>query len=178
MNRISRDDAGMMTALLWALRSTCCYFKVGCVIDSGTVISVGYNGGPKGKTNCIDSSCRKTDGGSCIALHAEDNAIAHAKGDPRLAGATMYVTVQPCVSCSSKILQAGIARVIAARSYERLSLGHDGRQDESQQAYEWLNESGIRFDWYQPQHPFAERMVSAYLAEIDAELALYQTDEP
>lgn len=177
MQRFSRDDSAMMTAFNWAFRSPCCFFKVGCCITSDRVISVGYNGGPSGTPNCIDVGCKKQSGRSCTAVHAEDNAITFA-GDPeRLAGTTLYVTVQPCVPCSSKIIGRKIARVVAATQYSRISVGGDNRQDESQQAMEWLMESGVQFDWYQPDHDFAKFLFDAYISHIEQTLSQFQVPE-
>jgi len=49
--------------------------------------------------------------GTCIAAHAEINAIIRA-GRDRCIGATIYVTRKPCDGCFRAILAAGIVRVI------------------------------------------------------------------
>lgn len=49
--------------------------------------------------------------GACIAVHAELNAIMRA-GRDRCAGATMYVTREPCDGCWRVIDGAGIVRVV------------------------------------------------------------------
>lgn len=53
--------------------------------------------------------------------HAEESALADAAGDPRLAGATIYTSLEPCstrasrpASCTRLILDAGIPRVVYA----------------------------------------------------------------
>jgi dCMP deaminase len=48
--------------------------------------------------------------GSCIALHAEQNAIIYAGRDGCLA-AVLYITCDPCEGCKRMIRAAGIARV-------------------------------------------------------------------
>ncbi|SNQ50183.1 dCMP deaminase [Frankia canadensis] len=56
------------------------------------------------------------------AVHAEESALAKlAPGDPRLATATLYSTLEPCSQrrsrprpCARLILDAGIARVVIA----------------------------------------------------------------
>ena len=42
--------------------------------------------------------------------HAERNALAACTADP--AGATMYVTLEPCAMCAGAIVQARIPRVV------------------------------------------------------------------
>lgn len=90
---------------------------VGAVIVSpnGSIISHGWNGMPSGKDNC----CEHDDGhGNLVTnpevLHAEMNAIGKAAEEGRsLFGATMFVTLSPCLSagCSKLIHRSGIAHV-------------------------------------------------------------------
>lgn len=47
--------------------------------------------------------------------HAEICALreaAHALGNYRLAGATLYVTIEPCAMCAGAMIQARIARLV------------------------------------------------------------------
>src|SRR6204780_740222 len=47
--------------------------------------------------------------------HAEIVALrqaAHAIGNYRLAGATLYVTIEPCAMCAGAMIQARIARLV------------------------------------------------------------------
>lgn len=53
--------------------------------------------------------------------HAEESALADLAGDPRLAGATVYTSLEPCsarasrpASCTQLILDAGVPRVVYA----------------------------------------------------------------
>lgn len=41
--------------------------------------------------------------GTCIASHAEQNALARVASPERLKGATMYVTEEPCAGCMRQI---------------------------------------------------------------------------
>lgn len=41
--------------------------------------------------------------GTCIATHAEQNALAFVTSPERLKGATMYVTEEPCAGCVRQI---------------------------------------------------------------------------
>lgn len=54
-------------------------------------------------------------------VHAEEAALAKVEGDPRLAGATIYSSMEPCsrrasrpLTCTRLILDAGIPRVVFA----------------------------------------------------------------
>jgi len=53
--------------------------------------------------------------------HAEEVALARAAGDPLLAGATLYSSLEPCLarasrprSCAQLVIAAGIPRVVVA----------------------------------------------------------------
>ena len=51
-------------------------------------------------------------------MHAESNAITKlAKSTQSSLGATMYITISPCVECSKLIIQSGIERVIYKNFY-------------------------------------------------------------
>ncbi|MEV8529248.1 deaminase [Streptomyces sp. NPDC052000] len=54
-------------------------------------------------------------------VHAEESAFAKVPGDPRLAGATLYSTLEPCserrsrpVTCTEHVIRAGVRRVVIA----------------------------------------------------------------
>ena len=86
--------------------------KVGAVIvdDRHTVISIGYNGSPRG---CRDSDNTKFNNPKTkyfYAEHAERNAIYNAAN--RLVGTTIYSTLFPCAACARAIIQCGITRLI------------------------------------------------------------------
>lgn len=83
--------------------------KVGAVItnDKNHVISLGFNGFPRGVEDRLDVS-RETK--LARTIHAEPNAILHAKQD--LAGCSIYVTRPPCSNCAALIIQSGISRVV------------------------------------------------------------------
>lgn len=58
-------------------------------------------------------------------LHAEANAITKlAKSGNSSDGATLYVTMSPCVECAKLIIQAGIRRVVYKEKY-RITDGID-----------------------------------------------------
>lgn len=90
--------------------------KVGAVVvdDDGNVLSVGYNGFPRGVDDRMDRYLDRNTKLQFIS-HAESNAIAQAaRNGVRLMGSTLVLTsLFPCSNCAKQIVQAGIRRVFA-----------------------------------------------------------------
>jgi dCMP deaminase len=115
------DEYFLMLAKLAATRSTCLAFPVGAVIvKDRQVLATGYNGSPSGSVHCTAqgfcypglSSCDASSTMPSRAVHAEANAIAQAaKHGISTNGASIYVTLEPCVSCLKIIISAGIKEV-------------------------------------------------------------------
>jgi len=124
MARPAFNDIYMELAVNLAKRSHCIKRHVGAVLTRDTrIISIGYNGPPSGTHNCDeewpDSGCpRDSRGGCSLAIHAEQNAILYAvKNKTSVEGATLYVTLSPCLACARIIYSMGIAQVIYLNSY-------------------------------------------------------------
>jgi dCMP deaminase len=108
---------------------TCDRKQVGAVIvKDGRCISWGYNGAPPGLPHCSENAhgwdnlpgvhgstfhnhlidergCRN-------ATHAEANALAYAaRQGISVDGATLYVTLAPCLDCARLLIAAGIRAV-------------------------------------------------------------------
>jgi dCMP deaminase len=66
-----------------------------------------------------ETGCARDAKGSCsLALHAEENAILYAvKNGASLEGATLYLTLSPCLPCARLIFSSGIRKVIFLHSY-------------------------------------------------------------
>ncbi len=118
------DDIYMELAVNLAKRSHCIKRHVGAVLTKDTrIISIGYNGPPAGTHNCDlewpEAGCpRDSKGGCSLAIHAEQNAILYAvKNKATVDGATLYVTLSPCLSCARIIYTMGITKVIYLNSY-------------------------------------------------------------
>lgn len=119
--RPSWDEYFLMIAKLAATRSTCLAFPVGAVIvKDRQVLATGYNGSPSGSVHCTAqgfcypglSSCDASSTLPSRAVHAEANAIAQAaKHGTSTQGASIYVTLEPCISCLKLIISAGIKEV-------------------------------------------------------------------
>lgn len=114
----------MELAVNLAKRSHCIKRHVGAVLVRDTrIISIGYNGPPSGTHNCDEEfpeeGCpRDSKGGCSLAIHAEQNAILYAvKNKSTVEGATLYVTLSPCLACARIIFTAGIKKVIFLKSY-------------------------------------------------------------
>ena len=115
------DEYFLMLAKLAATRSTCLAFPVGAVIvKNKQVVATGYNGSPSGSAHCTAqgycypglSSCDASKTLPSRAVHAEANAIAQAaKHGISTEGASIYVTLEPCLSCLKLIISAGIKEV-------------------------------------------------------------------
>jgi dCMP deaminase len=124
MSRPAFDDIYMELAVNLAKRSHCIKRHVGAVLTKDTrIISIGYNGPPSGTHNCDeqwpDVGCPRDSKGSCsLAIHAEQNAILYAvKNKTSVDGATLYVTLSPCMACARIIYSMGISKVVYLNSY-------------------------------------------------------------
>src|SRR5204863_8344763 len=124
MERPDFDDIYMELAVNLAKRSHCIKRHVGAVLAMDTrIISIGYNGPPSGTHNCDDEwpekGCPRDSKGSCsLAIHAEQNAILYAvRNKTSVEGATLYVTLSPCLACARIIFSMGIKNVIYLNSY-------------------------------------------------------------
>ena len=112
--------AHMRAAHLYAELSTARRLKVGAlVVKDDRIISIGYNGMPKGwDNNCeyeLEDGTIKT---KPEVLHAETNAIAKlARSTESGLDADLFVTHSPCLDCAKLIYQSGIQRVYYANAY-------------------------------------------------------------
>ena len=120
----SFDEIYMELAEKLALRSHCVKAQVGAVLTKDTrIVSLGYNGPPAGTHNCDEmwpeTGCARDSKGSCsLALHAEQNAILYAtRNNVSMEGATLYVTLSPCIACARVIFTTGIKKVFYLDSY-------------------------------------------------------------
>lgn len=127
--RLTWDEYFMMLAKLAASRSTCLSRPTGAVIvKDRQILATGYNGSLPGQAHCMDDGvcfrrsmewpeAAKYD--MCRSAHAEANAIAlGAKKGVSLEGATIYCTLEPCITCAKLIVMAGIVRVVYEYGYE------------------------------------------------------------
>ena len=143
------DDIYMELAVNLAKRSHCVKRHVGAVLTKETrIISIGYNGPPAGTHNCDhewpEKGCPKDSKGGCsLAIHAEQNALLYAgKNKASVEGATLYVTLSPCLACARIIYSMGISNVIFLNSYaEYKGIPND-------EGVDFLNRFGVKTEKY------------------------------
>jgi dCMP deaminase len=120
-SRPTWDEYFMMLAKVTATRSTCLAFPVGAVVvKDRQVLATGYNGSPSGSDHCTAlgycypelSACNASKTLPSRSVHAEANAIAQAArhGIPTNGG-SIYVTLEPCLTCLKLVISAGIKEV-------------------------------------------------------------------
>jgi len=115
LNVISWDEYFMGMAHLSALRSKDPSTQVGAVIVSpeNKVVSIGYNGLPKG---CSDDEYPWEREGNALetkyvyVVHAELNAILNSPMP--VTGCRIYVSLFPCNECAKAIIQSGIKEIV------------------------------------------------------------------
>lgn len=124
--RPSWDQYFMRLADLAAHRCNCMKRRVGCVVvRDKRVVSTGYNGTPRGMTNCNEGGCPRCNSASsagtglstCLCLHAEENALLEAGRDRIGERSILYCNTCPCLTCSVKITQVGISEVVYNQGY-------------------------------------------------------------
>lgn len=130
-NRPSWEEYFIEIAKVVSSRSTCLRRRYGAVIvKDNVIISTGYNGAPRGSTNCVDTGkCRRKElnvpAGEryelCEAVHAEQNAIINGTPE-RMKDSTIYIAGyeedhsaaegKPCLLCKRMIRNAQIQQVV------------------------------------------------------------------
>lgn len=150
--KLTFDDIYMELAERIAQKSHCVKMKVGAVLARETrIISLGYNGPPAHTHNCDEEwpgeGCpRSIKGGCSLALHAEENAILYAaKNKMNIDGATLYLTLSPCLACARTVYTMGIKKVIYLHSYAEYK-GHG-----SEEGLDFLQRFGVEVFRYQKQ---------------------------
>lgn len=144
---ISWDEYFMGVAHLASFRSKDPNTQVGACIVSGDnkILSIGYNGLPKG---CSDDEFPWSREGDELdtkypfVTHSELNAILNYRGGS-LEGSKMYVTLFPCNECAKAIIQSGI-KILAYADNK-----YDGTPS-VEASKKMFNAAGVRYYQYQP----------------------------
>lgn len=121
------DEYFMAIANVVAKRSNCSRRHVGAVmVKDNHILSSGYNGTPRKVKNCFAGGCPRCAGKAvsgthldeCLCVHAEQNAICQAAlYGHALDGATVYVTISPCLTCAKLMVNAGVKEVVYGGDY-------------------------------------------------------------
>lgn len=137
MVRPSRESIHMRTAIEWGRRSMCSLpdRQIGAIItsyDMRRILAIGYNGPGR---DMPDNFCKTwrddheqkpvptlilpgnlgTSLSRCPCLHAEDNAIAFV--DSTIPDKRLFVSMQPCLVCAQRIMNANIRHVYFKDEY-------------------------------------------------------------
>ena len=133
MERKDKENYYLDIAETVALRCTCRRRRYGAIIVlNDEIIATGYNGAPRGRTNCLDREiCMRDELGIpsgeryelCRSVHAEANAIISASRRDMM-GATLYLAgidaktgehlddTRSCSMCQRLIINAGIEKTV------------------------------------------------------------------
>lgn len=139
MERSTKEQMYFDVADSMLKRSTCLRRRYGAVIvKNDEVVSTGYNGAPRGRTNCTDCNfCLReklnVPQGEryelCVSVHGEANAIISASRKDMI-DSTLYLAgrdaktgeilqhTEPCSMCKRLIINAGIKEVICREGDE------------------------------------------------------------
>ncbi|KAI1344774.1 cytidine deaminase-like protein [Xylariaceae sp. FL0016] len=147
--RPSWDAYFMSLAELAAHRANCMKRAVGCVLvdAQNRVLATGYNGTPRHLRNCSQGGCPRCNAGessgvalaTCLCLHAEENALLLVGRERIRDGVVLYCNTCPCLTCSIKIVQVGIAEVVYNQGYSM-----DG------ETARVFNEAGVKLRQFSP----------------------------
>jgi len=126
------------------------------IVKDGRIISMGYNGTPKGFKNCSEQFPELTkkpritwtteerdkhhEFSEAHEIHSEENAINFAaRHGLSIEGSDIYCTLQPCNRCLKMLCAPGIKRIIYAEKYDKCNHSSD--------VIEMVKESGIKIEW-------------------------------
>lgn len=144
------DEYFMGIALLSAERSKDPNTCVGaCIVSADNkILSVGYNGMPKG---CSDDEYPWAREGDTLetkyvfVCHAELNAILNYKGTD-LNGSRVYTTLFPCNECTKALIQAGVSEVVYYSDKYQNTVTDIA-------AKKMFKSAGVKLTKYEPQNP-------------------------
>ena len=122
MSEINQHESYLSMARVKATESDCIRRRVGAVIVKGaSILILASNGTPAACLPCNAGGCPRCHSESpsgeaydaCLCIHAEHRAIAEAaRTGVSVEGATLYVTLRPCISCLNLCLHAGIGDIV------------------------------------------------------------------
>lgn len=109
-----------------------------CIVDdNNNILSLGYNGLPKGMKDSVERWENNTK--QLYVVHSELNAILNA--NCTLENSTIYCTLFPCNECAKAIAQVGIKKVVYLNEFKP-------EQPEMKASVQILNAAGITIEKY------------------------------
>ena len=121
----------MDMAYMAATRATCPRRHVGAVlVKQRKLLGSAYNGAPSGAADCYEAGCMlvehwEEEKGELIkkkhcvrTIHAEQNILLFTNREDRQE-ATIFVTDQPCWTCTNMLANSGITEIIYHRPYKK-----------------------------------------------------------
>ncbi|MNW25208.1 tRNA-specific adenosine deaminase [compost metagenome] len=159
------DTYFMDIAYMVSTRSRCSRRHVGAVLVQGKkLLGTAYNGAPSGVPDCSEAGCMiseeielvMVDGNEehvkkqrCIrTIHAEQNLLLFTDRSDR-EGSTVYVTDEPCWTCSNMLANSGIVEVIYHRPYPK----------DTRKVQQLMEQKGIAFRQIVDYHPPQETLM-------------------
>ena len=125
--RPSWDQYFIDIAQVVAKRGNCMKRQVAAVlVKDHRIVATGYNGTPRGATNCNEGGCERCNSlapsgtglDDCVCNHAEENAVCQAAYHGiSIRDATLYCTHSPCLRCAKLLINAGIREVVYNADY-------------------------------------------------------------
>lgn len=129
------DTYFMDIAYMASTRSQCLRRHVGAVLVQGKkLLGTAYNGAPMGVPDCSEAGCMLVEEVEVVAsedgermirkqrcirtIHAEQNLLLFTDRNDR-EGSTVYVTDQPCWTCSNMLANSGIKEIVYHRPYPK-----------------------------------------------------------
>jgi dCMP deaminase len=129
--RKSWDHYFMDMAYMAATRATCRRRHVGAIlVKDKKLLGSAYNGAPAGTPDCYEDGCMMTETleqvgdqivkkERCIrTIHAEQNLLLFTDREDRQ-GAIVYVTDQPCWTCTNMLANSGVVEIVYHRPYQK-----------------------------------------------------------
>ena len=121
VNRPTWPERIMKHVELWAESSTCSKLATAAVIvdPDWQVLVSGFNGAPRGLPHCTPETRNEDRNGHCLTcVHAEDNCVLQAaRVGISLKGGQMFTLHRPCVRCSTRLAQLGLASLTYRHDY-------------------------------------------------------------
>ena len=107
MGRIDKESYYLDIAETVLERSTCSRSHSGAlIVRNDEIVSTGYNGAPRGRSNCIDLGyCIRERLGGTIYLAGRDVATGELIPD-----------LLPCPMCRRMIINAGLSKIVIRRT--------------------------------------------------------------